>query len=354
VDGERLLCVQQSLQNTRVAHYSQDDILLKYLPDNGSARSLLNRGVPIHIGRWKVSIASSELSFFECLLYHLYKGSTDPRDMIYGLAALANEKSRYQVKIDYSLDVARIYTDFARSEISTSRRLNILTCVCSSSRSYDLPSWVPDLALGPTGHFFFRNAELPRFNFSAAVETDAITTFDAQQNVLAFKGLVVGCLDVVGPPTDMTSWNDLKALPEAFIRWWYLVTKMEGNQVLNHKAFARTLVLDRVRPEFKSSDQMSKYLRAILGGYGDLFREKYPGMSADALVVLMGYWNDYIAGKRIEEQDEFFSEQRMRELLRTWKKMLAPTGTVCSSFTGVLRWGSLQKRLKKETLSASP
>lgn len=234
--------------------------------------------------------------------------------MIYGLAALANEKSTYKVEVDYSLSVAKVYTDFARLEIFTSNRLDILTRVCTSLDSDRLPSWVPNWASKPNSrHHFLRTSTEPQPNFSASAKVGAIINFDTREDVLTFEGLSIGCLDLIGPSTSMESADDIDSLPPAFLRWWSVVNQMEGDQESNHEAFVRTLLCEE---DFDLLHGSSTRIRWILGAFGDLFVEKRPDVPPDA--ILMGYWNSYLATQRLEGPQEDLNVQQHRHIQRTW------------------------------------
>ncbi|KAE8444971.1 hypothetical protein EG329_014099 [Mollisiaceae sp. DMI_Dod_QoI] len=316
VNAQHLLIAQQLLKSMETRYPADGDVLLKYFPSDAWVRVTLEFEGLVHINEWKASLASTTPSFFECFLYHFNQNCSDPRDMIYGLAALANEKSLYKVPIDYSLSVTRVFTDFAKLEIASSNRVNILTRVCSNPTSYGLPSWVPNLAMGRTGHRFLRDITDPEYTFSAAKDTAAVIAFDTREDVLTFEGLAVGCLNIVGPSTNMKGSEDTDALLQGFFRWWSLLSKMEGDQELNHEAFARTLIWARGRKYCKSSQEFSKLHQDVLGAYGDFLTEVYPELPAD--MVLMRYWNAYIAKERLQMPNGSFNEQEYRDIMRTW------------------------------------
>lgn len=99
---------------------------------------------PWAIQEWQKTIASQKPSFFECILIHHRKEVSDPRDMVYGLAALANSISGYQVDIDYSLSrCSHIYRS-ARLEKCYSQKLAVLSRVRVGTSRNELPSWVHD------------------------------------------------------------------------------------------------------------------------------------------------------------------------------------------------------------------
>ncbi|EEU40054.1 uncharacterized protein NECHADRAFT_99083 [Fusarium vanettenii 77-13-4] len=71
--------------------------------------------------------------------------STDDRDRLYGIRALATDS--FLLKVDYSLSVEQVYLNFAKSFIDYYKSLDII-CFASlysaASSGSSLPSWVPD------------------------------------------------------------------------------------------------------------------------------------------------------------------------------------------------------------------
>ncbi|KAB5513374.1 hypothetical protein GE09DRAFT_632737 [Coniochaeta sp. 2T2.1] len=73
--------------------------------------------------------------------------ATDPRDKVYALLSLVPPE-KMLMKLDYSKTVAKVYTDFALSEIQVSGSLGpiyMLPDILPRTRP-GLPTWVPDLA----------------------------------------------------------------------------------------------------------------------------------------------------------------------------------------------------------------
>jgi hypothetical protein len=69
----------------------------------------------------------------------------DPRDRIFAILTLLNkEDQKLNIKPDYSRTVEDVYTDVARRNIFERCQLNMLETCELSSRSLDIPSWVPD------------------------------------------------------------------------------------------------------------------------------------------------------------------------------------------------------------------
>lgn len=70
--------------------------------------------------------------------------ATDPRDKVYGMLGLANEKIASFIKPDYSKSVEQVYTEFAVGLIRSCQKLDEVLSWCVFDEGATLPSWVPD------------------------------------------------------------------------------------------------------------------------------------------------------------------------------------------------------------------
>ncbi|CZR54897.1 uncharacterized protein PAC_04782 [Phialocephala subalpina] len=68
---------------------------------------------------------------------------SDPRDRLFAILGVVEDTN--DVEIDYSIPVQQVYRNWAEKRIRRTGNLNILNACADSSRSGDLPSWVPDL-----------------------------------------------------------------------------------------------------------------------------------------------------------------------------------------------------------------
>jgi hypothetical protein len=158
---------------------------------------------------WKQDLILTKLSFYECLLHHYDKKASDPKDMIYGLAAMANWSSKYKIEIDYNLSTRKLFTNFAKLEIKTSKKLDIITRIVPRFNSYHLPSWVPDWSWSHwTDHFFLYCSTQPEFRFYSAGESQVDVAFNG--DVMTFKGITIGYIDFLGPQTNMVNLSGRK------------------------------------------------------------------------------------------------------------------------------------------------
>jgi hypothetical protein len=99
----------------------------------------------------------------------------DPRDRIYAILTLLNPEDRkLDVKPDYSRTVEDLYTDVARRNIVERCQLNVFETCELSSRSIDIPSWVPDWST----HLNFHHITLSRWSACAWISAQATVIDD--------------------------------------------------------------------------------------------------------------------------------------------------------------------------------
>ena len=72
--------------------------------------------------------------------------ATDPRDKVYALLSLADDREKLGIVPDYTKSVNEVYTDVTRIVLRTSGRLDLL-CVNTNSERL-IPSWASDWSLG--------------------------------------------------------------------------------------------------------------------------------------------------------------------------------------------------------------
>jgi hypothetical protein len=167
IEAKSLHAIQQLFIRITKLDGFPKDLLIDVMQGNlDTIGRLCYKGIQ-EIYYWKQELVSTKPSFYTCLLYHYHKKSSDPRDMIYGLAALANQTSKYKVEVDYKLSTRDVFINFAKLEIETSKKLNIITRVYPGTNIYELPSWVPDWSNGAQagGHTFLYTIGLPQFRF---------------------------------------------------------------------------------------------------------------------------------------------------------------------------------------------
>ena len=90
------------------------------------------------------SMASVDPNNILTVLYHTQTAKcSDPRDRLFAVLGVVEDTA--DVEIDYSIPVHEVYRKWATKRIRRTRTLDLLNACADSSRSGDLPSWVPDL-----------------------------------------------------------------------------------------------------------------------------------------------------------------------------------------------------------------
>jgi hypothetical protein len=320
ISGEALVRVQELLVRIRKSGLTYND-LLQAMDNNVFAMDIVGDEGLLKIQQWNESASKKDLSFFECLLLHADRSATDARDLIYGLANIANEKSKYHILVDYALSVRDLYTSFARTEIQTSKTLFILTRARMTERQHALPSWVPDWSGIKSNHVFLNDARQPQHYFKANGESQPDVAFYPTGEHLTMKVVVLGRINVVGIQTGMTSDRDWKLSLRAFASWWSLIKDRDASQ---HESFARTILLKK--PEMI---QNANSLLSILGMFGNYLSESNLDLPADE--TLMGYWEQFVSAsmnRRVgfmgRSYDRKITElERDKQIVRSWRRIFA-------------------------------
>ncbi len=291
IDAESLCSVQQLFFRLSRSYGSTRDLLGRALRGDQICRNrLLFDGVE-GINRWKQILLSTKPRLYTCVIHHSFRDSSDPRDMIYALAALANETGQYQVEVDYSLTTREVFTNFAQLEIKTSSKLDIIARVLPDCKTYDLPSWVPDWSASKESdvHYFLYMPSSPEFRFSAAAQSKAAVAFDMDS--LTFKGVNIGFVGILGLRPSMESSLDVEYGLLALYNWWKLIPGIEETSSAKHEAFVRTLTCDRIKREQLGTSTKSDYFLNIFGYVGLMFSN---AKLIDSGSFILNYWILYL------------------------------------------------------------
>ncbi|SPO06174.1 uncharacterized protein DNG_08863 [Cephalotrichum gorgonifer] len=320
LSGEAMIRVQKLLVRLRASGLTYN-VLLQAMENDMFSLDVIGDDGLLKIQQWNESATKRYLSFLECLLLHADRSATDPRDMIYGLANIANEKSKYQISVDYGLSVPDLYTSFARTEIQESKTLLMLTRARPQRNQQALPSWVPDWSTVKSNQVFFQDARQPQFYFTAAGETNPDVSFDSTGTVMTTKAVVLGRIDVLGKPTNMASDRDSNLSALAFQDWWSMIDAQDSQQ---HEAFART-ILGKKPDNVTNASQLTD----ILGMFGDFVTECYPEQEVDE--VLRQYWDQFVAAsmnRRVGLMERSYDRkvkdlERDKQVVRSWRRIFA-------------------------------
>ena len=108
----------------------------------------------------------------DLLVNYRHHRCSDPRDKVYGFAALARPYAGQSIEVDYRLTASNVFRNAARFIISNTQRLDIL-CLAESGgyhrADYTLPSWVPDWNYVP------RHWDRMKFDFELPWNASSLT-----------------------------------------------------------------------------------------------------------------------------------------------------------------------------------
>ncbi|KAH7408010.1 heterokaryon incompatibility protein-domain-containing protein [Cadophora sp. MPI-SDFR-AT-0126] len=293
------------------------DHLFNLLPTALNLRGWLMYRSIYDVRVFQTAFAAQSLSFFQTLLYNWDRATTDPVDMVYGLAALANSRSKYQIQINYSLSASEVYIDLARKEFQHCTTLEILTLARAGSRLPHLPSWVPDWSRADSRYFFY-DITVPEYGYSAAGKSRCDIAVADAGDILVLKGVAIGKVEIVGDRPAMTHFTDLENAGPAFLSWWALLGTNGVRGERRQEQFGRTLICDQFLDQDHVGWGREECLRAVVGRFVDFISDYVPAEEIDSELVSVRSWMI----QRYKEVDQHlgivFSEQRMRDINRSW------------------------------------
>ncbi|KAH9213923.1 heterokaryon incompatibility protein-domain-containing protein [Leptodontidium sp. 2 PMI_412] len=293
----------------------QADHLFHLLPNDSVARDLVRFRGLYEVRTFQQAFDSQDLSFTQSLLYNWTRISSDPKDMVYGLAALANSTSKYQIEIDYSLTAAEVYIDLAKKEIQHCKTLEILTRARSGSTLVGLPSWVPDWSQAWDLHSFLYWIEAPQYAFSASRESTCDVSISDHGDVLFLKGVVIGKVEIISAHHGMTNKQDLDNAGLVFLEWWNLLGKSGDRGNLIQEKFGRTLICDRFTDQERGDWDRDEFCRSMVGKFAAFCCEISPSEDIDSELATAHSW----MVQRSEDLDgNVFIRDSMKKVNKAW------------------------------------
>ena len=136
-----------------------------------------------------LSRQGAENSLLELLKRTRTRSATDPRDIIYGLVAIASNTNPLPFAPTYKIAVNHLYEEFAVHVIRQSESLNIFECCTFQPGLRECPSWVPDWR-NHEGLMISINPE--KNNFKAAGHSRLVTSTTIVDHSLGVDAI---CLD---------------------------------------------------------------------------------------------------------------------------------------------------------------
>lgn len=291
--------------------------LFNLMPTENQLRSRLTYRGMYDVRTFQTAFETQQLSFFQTLLYNWTRETTEPEDMVYGLAALANSRSEYKMSIDYSLSASKIYIDLAKKELKHCKTLEILTRVQSGSNLPGLPSWVPDWSRSDV-HSFLYTIKEPQYAFSASGDSKCNVSISVAEDILVLKGVVIGKVEIVGARPAMTHPTDLEGAGRAFLSWWALLGTTGDRGERRQEQFGRTLICDKLIDRVHKGWGREGFCRSIVGRFVDVISDELPAEGIDSELVSARSWMVQRYKEVDEQLDSQFTERKMKDVNRTW------------------------------------
>ena len=191
---------------------------------------------PVNLIReiWKspASVAEAECTLLKQLWHFKSRKCGDPRDKVFAILAICKDLKSEDVKIDYSVPVAQVYSEVARFIITRDRNLKLLSaCQSYGSKIAGLPSWVPDWNIEsryrPTRPISSWIAGDQNDMFSASGSLPARVEFSADLQTMSVQGLLIAKVSALGTHLEndgetIETPATQKKMFSLFQRWWPL------------------------------------------------------------------------------------------------------------------------------------
>jgi hypothetical protein len=208
------------------------------------------------------------------LLFYRGFSSSNLRDKIYALCGLASDAGpdNLAVRIDYNIDMAKIYREVAIQILSKGHYLDILSVPRAPGRSEvgPLSSWVPDWSISDLSTSL-RSATVPWFNFNATSKNKAWTLLQSDdKSVIGIAGEVIDNVSKVRDVyCDYTPGHNTRiqrfkgnAKHEAAFNGWEKIARIHsgtkywptGEDILD--AYWQTLIMGNVADGYDATKQL--------------------------------------------------------------------------------------------------
>ncbi|KAL2073871.1 hypothetical protein VTL71DRAFT_11197 [Oculimacula yallundae] len=243
--------------------FKKDYLAILFPNDSRTITSVMFRGLR-SIMDVKETFKSQESSFFTYLLCLSHQRSTDPRDMVYGLAALANPISPYKIQISYSSSVSEVFADLARKELQHCKSLLVLTRARSNSRIVGLPSWVPEWSRQDR-HYFLREIRTPQYFYSAARDDTMPSIILSTPSILILKAIVIGVIEKTAQSNSVVSRDDSSSMKLKFLSRWNFVATYFGHGRESQVSLGRTLLCDQLTHDETNGLDFVPFYQYFLG-----------------------------------------------------------------------------------------
>lgn len=311
--GERTLCWGQFARAFKTLS-NTDEIINIYIDNELRAASL-----SLDLAIWPNLATVEEIQFHQdsdvdgkpidihrLLHYSREVFSTDPRDKVYGLLGLLDERIAALVKPDYTDTVENVYRSFTLAILEATGSLDVIRH-CASSESSNFPSWVPDLAIAQ------KNAPLTLRSNSFATSDSSLASFQLlpDSHLLSCKGFITDHIDGMG-----CMWSKGWA-PESVLQTQGTMNPYETFEEARD-AIWKTMVVNHSHPsEYLEADYGSLLATPVLAGANLADQSPLKDLIGSFIFdwcvqSLKGNTDFKIAGKKMEEY--FWKEARPEEV----------------------------------------
>ncbi|KAH7329716.1 heterokaryon incompatibility protein-domain-containing protein [Stachybotrys elegans] len=208
--------------------------------------------------------------------------ATDPRDIIFGLLGVIDDKEVLGLSADYSKSTARVFSEATSALIQHCREYDICWSGFRKDTA-DLPSWVPDWErLARLGFEYIPLSSLALHKFCPFKMTEGERWAETAPHfeswaVLVLYGFRVGCISSVIPPQSLPKRTDSEEDDQdSFDR---ILMYCYENGVTNHDAIIRTCMMNNAtvfRTYEECDDTYCKYAKKAICGESMILEECSP------------------------------------------------------------------------------
>ena len=207
--------------------------------------------------------------------------ASDPRDVVFALLGIANDREELNIKVDYLKSCPLIYTETARAFLRQND-LQFLAAVEHPKKQTALPSWVPDWSVRTKFRYFRHGRKLdpPFLASGTSAPSIHLQTGAQMKHLLLLSGIKVDEVRISLPTgLDMELGSDLMPDIRSHIKWLDELESLlssfsndsrYGTSAEDAEALWRTPILDHEsignKPTDTKAGLASQYAYRVLRG----------------------------------------------------------------------------------------
>ena len=207
--------------------------------------------------------------FLVTLVNNRSKMVSNPLDKIYGMLALADDKLRREMPINYNLTPAELYTTFSILWIRQDTNLHLLNSTSSVRAMDGLPSWCPNFDAPKATYILAGSYAAQEHCFCAGLHGWGNTNKEEYEMVARKRSVSVlkfsGLLSVAGFRVDTVS----QVVPDTFV-WWDQVARADRAATARQTFECETRSLELSRKVYRDSEGVPEaYWRTLCANVHD-------------------------------------------------------------------------------------